>query len=355
MSAKKKKITFLKPEHVVKALSKKLDINLNSEDYPDEREVWECPFGVRCLQRDKPVEERMWRVPKSGFSNLYSHMASCSDGGEEGLVSMYENAVACAKASGVIPSKEGNIRPFLDAASVSEKAKTVHGWLMWMAEKNMPVTAVQDDAHREFSKYRIKISYQTMVNVLGKVVELVENKIKEELKRVKAAGGKAAIAHDGWTSSQNEQYVGLFISYCHPSDGRIDGVKTMFWVAETVLLACSPMDHHPEEGSDATAEAAVNFNADQHVKFIHFTLSEYYDIEIEDGFISNQTTDNAKVNLKIGRLLGIPTVGCLNHRFNLEMEHFVKQECAHLIESVRQTMVSISSSCKLRGMASTSC
>jgi hypothetical protein len=38
----------------------------------------------------------------------------------------------------------------------------------------MPLTAVQDDAHREFSKYKIIISYQTVVTVLGKVVELVE-------------------------------------------------------------------------------------------------------------------------------------------------------------------------------------
>jgi hypothetical protein len=77
------------------------------------------------------------------------------------------------------------------------------------------------------------------------------------------------------------------------------------------------MDHHPEEGAEAAAEVAVNFNAEQHVEFIRFTLWEFYDINIaEGGFITNQTTDNAAVNLKIGRLLGIPTVGCLNHSFN---------------------------------------
>lgn len=346
MSAKKKRAFIIKPEHIVRALSKKLDIDLNLKDYPDKREVWECPFGIRCLQKDKIIAERMWRVPKSGFSNLFSHMASCCDGGEDGLVSMYENALARAKAAGVDASKDGNIRPFLDAGNVSDKARTIHGWLKWIAEKNMPLTAVQDDVHREFSQFKINISYQTLVDVMGKVVELVEGKLKKELEIVMAAGGKAAIAHDGWTSSQNEHYVGLFLSYCRPNQGRMDGLKTTFWIPETVLLACSPMDHHPE--TDALAEAAVTFNAEQHEEFIRFTLSEYYGIDIHNGFITNQTTDNAKVNLKIGRLLGIPTVGCLNHRFNLEMELFVEDNCKDLIESVRKTMVSVSTSCKLR-------
>lgn len=84
--------------------------------------------------------------------------------------------------------------------------------------------AVQDVAHCEFSKYEIRISYQTMVGILGKVVELAEGKVKKELENVIAAGGKAAIIHNGcWTSSQNEHYVGLFLSYCHLNEGHVYG------------------------------------------------------------------------------------------------------------------------------------
>jgi hypothetical protein len=68
------------------------------------------------------------------------------------------------------------------------------------------------------------------------------------------------------------------------------------------------MDHHCKEGTEVFAETAMTFNAEQHEQFIHSTLSEYYGIDIENGFITNQTTDNnAKVNLKIFHLLGIST------------------------------------------------
>jgi hypothetical protein len=342
-----------KQQKVVKNLSRiipETSLNFRVEDYPDKREVWTCPFGIKCKLMEKPVQERMWRVPKSGFTNLYSHMASCCDGGEEGLLRMFDEAVERAKDAGVEPNPEGNILQYFVVSNVSEKSRQLHGWLKWITEKNMPLTAIQDPAHRAFSKFTYPFSYQTGVNVLNKLVELVEKKIKEELNTVKAAGGKAAIIYDGWTSRRNEHYVGLFISYLRPTEGRTQGQTTTFWVPEIALLACSPMNRHNDD-DEGDAMVAINFNAEQHVEFIQYTLDEYYDIDLSihtpGGFITNQITDNASVNLRIGRLLGIPTVGCLNHRFNLEMEHYVVHNCLELVESVHATMVSISSSLKL--------
>jgi hypothetical protein len=199
----------------------------------------------------------------------------------------------------------------------------------------MPLTAIRDPSHRAFSRYTIKFGYQTVVTVMRQLVELVEAKIKKELDDVKAAGGKAAIIYDGWTSRCNEHYVGLFISYLRPTEGCTDGRGTIFWVPELALLACSPMDHHTDDGHGLTAaETAIVFNAEQHVEFIQYTMAEYYDIDLSiestDGFITNQIMDNASVNFRIGRMLGIPTVGCLNHRFNLEMEAFVHDNCKHI-------------------------
>jgi hypothetical protein len=55
MSAKKKRTSGTKPEYIVKALTNKLDIELNLEDYPDNQEVWEWTFGIWCLQREKTI------------------------------------------------------------------------------------------------------------------------------------------------------------------------------------------------------------------------------------------------------------------------------------------------------------
>lgn len=346
-------------EAIVKTLSKIIpheDLGDYQQECPADVEVWQCPFGEKCTKVHLPVWKRMWRrnqaTKSMGFSNLKAHLVTCA-GGEANLMDMYDD-VCNADEDKIEDADQGHssIKSFFQNSTVSRKARDCYGWLKWIVTKNQPITAVEDKEHRSFTKFnKHTMSYKRIVKVMNKVVELVEAAITAEIKRVKKAGGKASILHDGWSSSQNEHYVGLFMSYSKPVNGKHRDEPCVFWKPTIVLLACSPMDHHNTTDSDDNAQiqAAVNYNAKQYVEFISETLS-YYNANISDGFIVCQTVDNAPVNPKIGRHLGIQTVGCSNHRFNLEVELFVQQNCAQLIDKVRQTMVSVKSSSVVRSM-----
>jgi hypothetical protein len=98
------------------------------------------------------------------------------------------------------------------------------------------------------------------------------------------------------------------------------------------------MDHKSEtEDGKEVISSAVAFNSEQHVEFIEETLS-YYNISIDESFITNQISDNARVNFKIGHILGIKSVGCNNHKLNLEIEKFVCDNCTELLQSINDTM-----------------
>jgi hypothetical protein len=109
--------------------------NLNEADYPDHREVWVCPFGIKCHLVARPVQERMWCAPNTGFTNLYNHLISCCDGGEVALIRMYEEALERASEAGVEPNRNGNILQYFVPSSVSVKAQQLYGWLKWITEK----------------------------------------------------------------------------------------------------------------------------------------------------------------------------------------------------------------------------
>ena len=65
----------------------------------------------------------------------------------------------------------------------------------------------------------------------------------------------------------------------------------------------------------------------------------YYDIDPETWLIC-QTVDKAKVNIKIGRLLNIPSIGCMNHLLQSEVNFYESRETklrTNLV-SVQRTM-----------------
>lgn len=351
-----KKKELGKNERVVRALCPLID----PDDIPDEeqppdietRMIFQCPNGNNCKAIHKPVWRRVWkRKAESGFTNPYDHLVRCY-GSVEALTAAYETKVGATSAGG---ASSGRMESFLSPKRppVSPTAQDCYEWILLIVLKDVPVTAVEDDTYRRFGKPKTLFSYKRLMNVIRIVTELVEEAITDDIRKCREMGGKAAIVHDGWSTSQNEHYVGLFLSFCIPTKGLKNGMPHIFWTPICVLLACSPMNHHTygDDDSQAVIDAAIRFNATQHIEFIEHVL-DYFKVSLAvvDGvlFVVCQITDNASVMKSIADLLAFPGVGCNNHKFNLDIEDFVDDNCKNLIESVRKTMVSIKTSSILK-------
>ena len=65
---------------------------------------------------------------------------------------------------------------------------------------------MKEKGHREFSMLKIKAATKTLVDVLHKMVEYVEEKISEELNLAKVYNGKGAMCcHVRWMDVTYEQ------------------------------------------------------------------------------------------------------------------------------------------------------
>jgi hypothetical protein len=180
-------------------------------------EVWQCPKGPQCKHANSPPERQMFRKPNSGFVNLFKHLCHCFDN-EENLQKMYERAKMIQEEDGDEIQESlvatGNLGTYFKSASAmtSGKAQAYYTWIYWIIMKNMPLTSVKDTHHRNFSQIKTKISYKSVVKVIGKLVELVEQKIKTAINLSKSNHGCGAILYGGWDGG-SEHYVGLFLSF----------------------------------------------------------------------------------------------------------------------------------------------
>ena len=114
------------------------------------------------------------------------------------------------------------------------------------------------------------------------------------------------------------------------------------------LLAVAPMQQVPVDVDDERniSEETAKFTAECHVNFFQETF-EFYDIDLRQ-WIKASIADNTKTNLKIARSLGVPHVGCNNHKLNLDVELWVKNtaQLQHTIDDVHATMLSAKSKLK---------
>ena len=128
-------------------------------------------------------------------------------------------------------------------------------------------------------------------------------------------------------------YVGLFATYIIESKPCI------------TLLSVSPMakinsGSDDSSDSDGNEDETTSFTAEAHVS--HFkNVFEIFGIQDYKSWLTNQTADNAKVNVKVSNLLGIPHVACKSHCLNLEVNHMCDDvnDLKNCIESVHETMV----------------
>ena len=95
--------------------------------------------------------------------------------------------------------------------------------------KHIPIIHVEDTIVRSFSKHRVHLSHQTVVEVIFKLDELVEARIAEEI-----TGKQGAVIFDGWTTN-SAHFIGMILSYCETINKTI--------IQRSTLVAMSPMSH----------------------------------------------------------------------------------------------------------------
>lgn len=90
---------------------------------------------------------------------------------------------------------------------------------------------------RSFSRYTIEIGKSRLVTVLPKVVELVENRIAQDL-----SGTVGVALFDGWTCG-TPHYIGVIASYCEKFPILKNGHITKQTSPKMVLLTMSRMGY----------------------------------------------------------------------------------------------------------------
>jgi hypothetical protein len=182
--------------------------------------VFQCP---KCTKLCKFLQN-------SGYSNPFSHLKQCL--GAEKILHQQYNKAKEEQAKGGSLSEFFDLKPL-----VTPKEKAVYGWLKFLIKKSLPVAYVEDPEVREFSKFGdIPISRDTMTRTIIQLIELVEEKIAEELKDTPHGG----LVHDGWTCN-GTHYVGVFATYIIQYK-KYHSKKDVEIVEEPVitLLACAP-------------------------------------------------------------------------------------------------------------------
>ena len=135
--------------------------------------------------------------------------------------------------------------------------------------------------------------------------------------------GYGAILHDGW-SKFSQHYVALFATYNKTVSVIEQRTAIKKKVPSSVLLDMFPMSNVPATNDEASKlnptedTDATTFTAEVHAKFFRDIFLNLYDTDIEEWSVC-QTADNATVNKKVARLLGIPHIPCNNHLFNSEV------------------------------------
>ena len=187
------------------------------------RKVWltyQCP-------REACSKKTVTFLSGSGFKNPFSHLTTCYSKGktakekEDHVFKLYLDAVEKRN------NKGGSIRSHFDSNQLSDYDKAMFEYARLIIMKRLPVSYVEDHIVRSFSKYSVNISHKIFVEVLFKLVELVEKKISNEIK-----DKKGALLFDGWTKTSTH-YIGLILSYCDYQNG----IK----IPRTTLIAMSPM------------------------------------------------------------------------------------------------------------------
>ena len=309
------------PKQVVKALMK----FKGHEDpmNPKSKLIYKCP-KLGC-------GKEMKFAPKSGFSNPYQHLRSCYARGmtrskqESILQNLFREALQKQARSG------GTILGHFSVQTLSELDSAMYSYIRLITMCNLPVSIVEDSIFRSVSRFEARLKRSSIVEVMFKLVELVEKRIAEEL--VSTIG---AIMYDGW-SSCSTHYVAAYALYMSSTSVVVNGTVQKSSIPRFTLLSVAPMGQINEEAMNCGAETS-SFNAEAHLNFFEQVL-KFYNLQF-NKWCRCLIGDNASTNLRIAKISGIPHVGCASHKLHLEVNAMVSNhiDLKNTIDSVRETM-----------------
>eukprot|EP00171_Calliarthron_tuberculosum_P005814 IDg5814t1 len=264
-----------------------------------------------------------------GFTNGYSHLKSCLAGGDEAhLIELFHHAVRSSMNTGTLSGFRVTI-----ASRLNAREKAMYSWLRLLILKNLPLSAVDDKEFRDFCKHDSVFCLKTIKATKLKLVEIVEEKIRDEMKKT-----KGAIMYDGWTDN-GVHYVGIYVVYNRSFEVYGDGVLETETELAITLLSVSPMAAACDTETSSTIEAA-KFCAVTHVR--HFEdVFIFFHVNVHEWVIC-QIADNCSANKCIADLMDIPHVSCNSHKLHLEVKNMIgaNSKLFNTVNSIQKTMTS---------------
>lgn len=267
---------------------------------------------------------------KTGYKNPFTHLKSCygkgmsSDEQTKRIYNMYRTAQEAKIKNG------GSIYSHFASLSASPYEKSMYAYLRLVIIKNMPLSMVENEELRKFSRHQPKIGRKTLVDVIFALVSLVEKAIGIEL-----SSTQGALLFDGW-SINDTHYIAALGSYCSSESLIVNGKQRIVLEHRLTLLGLSPMSKYLDE-EDKVAEATT-FNAEMHVSYFQ-ELFQFYSTRF-GSWVSVLIGDNTSTNHRISKICQKPFVGCHSHRLNLEVNFILAKstEMTRVVESVHRTM-----------------
>ena len=203
----------------------------------------------------------------SGYINLSRHLNTCKKDWKSEVLSTQKSA--CTQAF------------------FQPKTQKFYGWMKFVVDNCLPISAVDQKSYREQSKYG-SVGSQTLKKYIEAVTAVVEGKIATML-----PPGGFGLVLDAWTDGTTH-FIALFAS-CE-IEKRLS----------TPLLTISPP-------FDETSFSALTF-----YDFIGDTLANSYSRSKKD--ILYIVADHASVNSALANMLGVPMIGCASHKYNLAVK-----------------------------------
>ena len=255
---------------------------------------------------------------KTDFRNPYHHLRSCYTKGELPEKQDELPADMHIKERNEMESRGGTICSHFNVNTLSQSEQCMYGHIRWVLMGSRPISEIEDHEYRRQSKYVVHFKKETVQDVMFKLAELVEARIRTEM-----ANTLGAPMFDGW-SCAGTHYTGLFASYCASICERNQANDCTLSTPKLTLIALSPMGWvwNDGEGNESEDETAKLY-AEVHQKICDEVLSLY-------GQKLNQwctclIADNTNLNCKIARLCGVPHIWCNSYKLNLEVNSMMNR------------------------------
>ena len=285
--------------------------------------VYLCPSGDLCRNNSGEVSF----IKGTGFTNPFDHLTSCFKSKDEIYSEVRRLRATEVESLGGPSSQE----VFADTSTDREQA--MFAYLKLIVMSNAPLSCVEDDNYRSFSKFKCQFGRKLVRQVIFSVVEKAEHRIAAEMRST-----KGSIIHDSWTFN-GCHYVGLFATYIPGQNEKVK-VKSPLLSMSLMHSVCKCDD---SENCVCDSET-IEFDAGTYTEHIK-NIFGIYSIVFDEWCIS-QTADNCNLNHSIASKLNIAHVGCSSHKLNLDIEEMVRRDVQlkQCIESVHKTM----SDCKTK-------